>query len=37
MIFVNGDSNLENLRRSNEGWTVQMTEIEFKKRMFEEV
>lgn len=37
VIFVNGDSNLENLRRSNEGWTVQMTEIEFKKRMFEEV
>lgn len=37
VIFVNGDSNLENLRRSNEGWIVQMTEIEFKKRMFEEV
>lgn len=37
VIFVNGDSNLENLRRSNEGWSVQMTEIEFKKRMFEEV
>lgn len=37
VIFVNGDSNLENLRRSNEGGTVQMTEIEFKKRMFEEV
>ena len=37
VIFVNGDSNLDNLRRSNEGWTIQMTEIEFKKRMFEEV
>jgi adenine-specific DNA-methyltransferase len=36
MIFVNGDSNLENLRGSSEGWTVQMTEIEFKNRMFEE-
>lgn len=36
VIFVNGDSNLENLRGKNEGWTVQMTEIEFKKRMFEE-
>ncbi len=36
VIFVNGDSNLENLRGSSEGWTVQMTEIEFKKRMFEE-
>ena len=37
VIFVNGDNNLENLRRSNETWKVQMTEIEFKKRMFEEV
>ena len=36
VVFVNGDSNLENLRGKNEGWTVQMTEIEFKKRMFEE-
>lgn len=37
VIFVNGDNNLENLRRSNENWKVQITEIEFKKRMFEEV
>lgn len=37
VIFVNGDSNLENLRGSSEGWTVQMTEIEFKNRMFEEI
>lgn len=37
VIFVNGDSNLENLRSSSEGWKVQVTEIEFKKRMFEEV
>lgn len=37
VIFVNGDSNLENLRGSNESWTVQMTEIEFKNRMFEEI
>ena len=36
VIFVNGDSNLENLRTPNETWKVQMTEIEFKKRMFEE-
>ena len=36
VIYVNGDSNLENLRSSSEGWTVQMTEIEFKNRMFEE-
>ena len=31
------DSNLENLRGSSESWKVQVTEIEFKKRMFEEV
>ena len=37
VIFVNGDSNLENLRGSSEGWKVQVTEVEFKKRMFEEV
>ncbi len=36
VIFVNGDSNLENLRSISEDWTVQMTEIEFKNRMFEE-
>jgi adenine-specific DNA-methyltransferase len=36
VIFVNGDSNLENLRTANESWKVQMTEIEFKRRMFEE-
>jgi len=37
VIFVNGDNNLDNLRKSNEMWTTKMTEIEFKKRMFEEV
>ena len=37
VIYVNGDSNLENLRGANESWNVQVTEIEFKKRMFEEV
>lgn len=37
VIFVNGDNNLENLRGSSEGWTVRITEIEFKNRMFEEV
>lgn len=36
VIFVNGDNNLENLRGSSEGWTVRMTETEFKNRMFEE-
>ncbi len=35
-LFVNGDNNLENLRDSGESWTVQLTEIEFKNRMFEE-
>ena len=35
VIFVNGDSNLENLRGKSEGWTVRMTETEFKNRMFE--
>ena len=37
IIFVNGDSNLENLRGSSEGWTVHITETEFKNRMFEEM
>ena len=36
VIYVNGDSNLENLRTANETWKVQMTELEFKRRMFEE-
>lgn len=37
IIFVNGDSNLENLRTDREEWKVQLTELEFEKRMFEEV
>ena len=36
VIYINGDSNLENLRGSGEGWKVQLTETEFKKRMFGE-
>lgn len=36
IIYVNGDNNLENLKMTNESWKVNMTEIEFKKRMFEE-
>ena len=32
VIFVNGDSNLENLRGSSEGWKVQVTEIEHGKK-----
>ncbi len=37
IIYVNGDNNLENLRKDDETWKVVMTEIEFNKRMFEEV
>lgn len=36
VIYVNGDNNLENLRTGEESWKVQMTELEFKARMFEE-
>ena len=35
IIYVNGDNNLENLRTDDEAWKVQMTELEFKSRMFE--
>lgn len=36
VIYVNGDNNLENIRRHDEQWKVIMTETEFKARMFEE-
>ncbi|MCR5652930.1 MAG: site-specific DNA-methyltransferase [Ruminococcus sp.] len=36
VIYVNGDNNMENLRTADELWKVQMTELEFKSRMFEE-
>lgn len=36
IIYVNGDNNLQNMSNDDESWKVQMTEIEFKKRMFEE-
>ena len=36
VIYVNGDSNLENLRMDDEQWKVVMTELEFKSKMFEE-
>ncbi|MCF0215858.1 MAG: site-specific DNA-methyltransferase [Fibrobacteraceae bacterium] len=36
IIYVNGDNNLENLRIEGESWKVQMIEIEFNDRMFEE-
>ena len=37
VIYVNGDNNLENLRKEKEQWKVHLIELEFKKRMFEEV
>jgi adenine-specific DNA-methyltransferase len=36
IIYVNGDSNLENLRRDEDHWKVERTETEFNRRMFEE-
>ena len=36
VIYVNGDNNLENIRRDDEQWKVILTETEFKARMFEE-
>ena len=36
LIYVNGDNNLQNICNEGESWKVQMTELEFKKRMFEE-
>ncbi|MDO9535513.1 MAG: DNA methyltransferase [Bacillota bacterium] len=37
VIYVNGDNNLENIRRESQQWKVHLIEIEFGKRMFEEV
>jgi len=36
VVYVNGDSNLANLKKDNERWKVYLTEIEFKQLMFEE-
>jgi adenine-specific DNA-methyltransferase len=36
LIYVNGDNNLENLRRPDETWKVRLIEEEFLRRMFEE-
>lgn len=36
IIYVNGDSNIENLRTDDEHWKVVRTEAEFNKRMFED-
>jgi len=35
IIYVNGDNNLENLRKEDETWKVRLTEAEFLKRMFD--
>jgi len=35
LIYVNGDNNLENLRRSDETWKVRLIEEEFLHRMFD--
>jgi adenine-specific DNA-methyltransferase len=35
LIYVNGDNNLENLRRPDETWKVRLIEDEFMRRMFE--
>lgn len=37
LIYVNGDNNLENLKSEKEQRKVHLIELEFKKRMFEEV
>ena len=36
IIYINGDNNVENLRKEDETWKVRMIEPEFKDRMFEE-
>jgi len=35
LIYVNGDNNLENLRREDETWKVRLIEEDFKRLMFE--
>jgi SNF2 family DNA or RNA helicase len=35
LIYVNGDNNLENLRRPDETWKVRLIEEEFHRRMFD--
>lgn len=36
IIYVNGDNNLQNISADEDSFKVRMTELEFKKRMFEE-
>ena len=35
LIYVNGDNNLENLRKADQSWKVRLTEDEFHKLMFD--
>ena len=35
LIYVNGDNNLENLKRPDETWKVRRIEDEFKRLMFD--
>ena len=35
VIYVNGDNNLENLKRTDETWKVRRIEDEFKRLMFD--
>src|SRR5205823_3678432 len=35
VIYVNGDNNLENLKRADETWKVRLIEEEFKRLMFD--
>jgi adenine-specific DNA-methyltransferase len=34
-IYVNGDNNLENLRRTDQTWKLRMIEEEFNRLMFD--
>lgn len=36
IIYVNGDNNLQNISTAEDSFKVKMTDLEFKKRMFEE-
>jgi adenine-specific DNA-methyltransferase len=35
IIYVNGDNNLENLRKADQTWKVRLIEEEFQRRMFD--
>lgn len=35
LIYVNGDNNLQNLRREDETWKVRLIEEEFQRLMFD--